>query len=445
LKQLDELVTQKLSEILSKHGRPPLTDAKLCENLLKDYCGEYKEEIALLVFAVRQRIPSDLLASHDGLPRDMLRALLVKRLRKDRVVSEGAARWIVDSWWQAIRTLLREEAKQDSSLPLDNLPQTIRSSLQKPTEFGVIAQSQKAIRTVACSPFGDDVAFAGDEGLIHLWNFHSRETRVLGTSEGPVSSVAYSPNGVLIASANESTQQGRSGVRVWDLRSGEMLDLGECGEQSPSIAFSPGGKSLACASADSTGVLRVWNLQTGQMRVLKDPAGGSSSISFSPDGKSIAAADAARMNPAIRLWDLETGTARTIGGSRRQITSLAFSSDGKSVASGSWDETLCLWDVQTGQGRVLGKNCSCICCLAFSPQGEKIAACSLDGRIRVWNLETTRSQTIGTCNNVNAVAFHTGSKVLITGSADGTVRLWNAENGLTGSSKTVTRLRPRGR
>ena len=426
MKPLDELVTQKLSEILTKHGRSPLTDAKLCENLLKDYCGEYKEEIALLVFAVRERIPSDLLASHDGLPRDLLRALLVKRLRKDRVVSEGAARWIVDSWWQAVRTLLREEAKQEP-LPLDSVPSANGSSSERqPIVFGVVAQSQKAIRTVACSPFGDDVAFAGDDGLIHLWNFHSRETRVLGTSDGPVSSVAYSPNGVLIASANEGTAQGRSGVRVWDLRSGEMLDLGECGEQSPSIAFSPGGKSLACASAESTGVLRVWNLQTGQMRVLKDPAGGSSSISFSPDGKSLAAADAARMNPAIRVWDLETGTARTIGSSRRQITSLAFSSDGKSVASGSWDETLCLWDVQTGQARVLGKNCSCISCLAFSPEGEKIAACSLDGRIRVWNLETTRSRTIGTCDNVNAVAFYAGSKVLVTGSADGTVRLWNA-------------------
>jgi WD40 repeat protein len=431
LKQLDDLVTQKLSEILSTHGRAPLTDAKLCENLLKDYCGEYKEEISLLVFAVRERIPSDLLTSHDGLPRDLLRALLIKRLRKDRSLSEGAARWIIDSWWQAVRTLLREEAKReddrDSSLPAESVSPTIRSSPEDPPpEFGIVARSPKPVLTVACSPFADNVAFAGDEGLIYLWNFQSRETRVLGSTEGPVSSVAYSPNGVLIASANEGTDQAGSSVRVWDLRSGETVNLGECGEQSPSLAFSSGGKSLACASAEPTGVLRVWNLQTGQMRILKSAAGGSSSISFSPDGRRIAAADSARINPEIRLWDLETGTARSIGSSRRQITSVAFSSDGKSVASGSWDETLCLWDVQTGQARVLGKNCSCICCLAFSPAGEKISACSLDGRIRVWNVETTRSRTIGTCDNVSAIAFHTDSKMLVTGSADGTVRLWNA-------------------
>lgn len=426
MKQLDELVTQRLGEILSKHGRQPLTDAKLCENLLKDYCGEYKEEISLLVSAVRERVPSDLLTSHDGLPREMLRALLVKRLRKDRSLSEGAARWIVDSWWQAVRTLLREEARRDGdfSSSVESVSSTSGSSGEQSLKFGVVAESAKSIRAVACSPFGDDVAFAGDECLICIWNSHRRETRVLGECDGPVSSLAYSPNGVLIASANEGKDLRRSSVQVWDLRSGEMVDLGECGEQAPSIAFSPGGKSLACASAETDGLLRVWNLQTGQVRVLKSAGGGSSSISFSPDGKSIAAADAARINPAIRVWDLETGTARTIGSSRRQITSVAFSADGKSVASGSWDETLCLWDVQTGQSRVLGKNCSCICCLVFATEEGKIAASSLDGGIRVWNLRTMQSRTIGTCHNVNAVAF-LANKALVTGSSDGTVRLWN--------------------
>ena len=82
MKRLDESVPQQLGEILIKHGHALLTDPKLCENLLKDYCAPYKEEIALLVLAVRDRVASDLLVSQDGLDRDLLRALLVKRLRK---------------------------------------------------------------------------------------------------------------------------------------------------------------------------------------------------------------------------------------------------------------------------------------------------------------------------------------------------------------------------
>jgi hypothetical protein len=49
LKRLAESVAHKLGEILIRHGQPAFTDPKLCQNLLKDYCGDYKEEISLLV------------------------------------------------------------------------------------------------------------------------------------------------------------------------------------------------------------------------------------------------------------------------------------------------------------------------------------------------------------------------------------------------------------
>ena len=110
MKRFDESVPQQLGEILIKHGRRPLTDAKLCENLLKDYCPEHKEEIALLVLAVKERIASDLVVSQDGLHRDLLRALLVKRLRKAHSLNEGDARWAIESWGIAIRAFAKSRA-----------------------------------------------------------------------------------------------------------------------------------------------------------------------------------------------------------------------------------------------------------------------------------------------------------------------------------------------
>ena len=67
MNSFDENLPRQLGEILIKHGLSPVSDAKLCENLLKDYCPEHKEEIALLSLAVKERIPSDLLVSQDGL------------------------------------------------------------------------------------------------------------------------------------------------------------------------------------------------------------------------------------------------------------------------------------------------------------------------------------------------------------------------------------------
>ena len=283
MKRFDENVPRQLGEILINHGRSPLSDAKLCENLLKDYCPEHKEEIALLSLAVKERIPSDLLLSQDGLQRDLLRALLVKRLRKGRALSEGDARWAVESWSIAVRALARAEAKLSPQVA--EVSSQFNPSNPSPRP-GVVARLTKAVGSLAVSPVDHAIVFGGDDCLIRHWNPSSGAMTILSECEGPVLSLAFSPNGVLVASA--------SAGRGWivDLQSGEAMLLGQVGEQSPSLAFSPGGKSLAATSAGSPCKIHVLNLQTGVTRVLKGAWKGSTSISFSPDGRTIAAADA---------------------------------------------------------------------------------------------------------------------------------------------------------
>lgn len=407
MKRFDESVPAQLGEILIRHGRQSLTDAKLCENLLKDYCPEHKEEIALLAMAVKERIASDLFVSQDGLQRDLLRALLVKRLRKARSLNEGDARWAVESWALAIRAFGRaKDSFIDGELPQTTEPNSSNSW----SRFGVITQSSKAVRSLAVSR--DMIVVAGDDGSIRLLQPHSNT--ILRNCDGPISALAFSPNGVLIAAAIGTR------IEIVDLQSSEVTLLGQTGKQR-SLIFSPGGKSLAASSTDPPCEIRVWNLQTGGMRVLKGDWKGPASISFSSDGRTIAAADSDLSNASIRLWDVETGTARVLGRSTRQITSVAFLPDGKRVVSGSWDETVRIWNTQTGESRTLGENCSCISHIAISSDGERIAASSLDGRIRVWDIQTGRSRTIGQCYGVNAIAFTTA---VVTGSEDGTVRLW---------------------
>lgn len=399
---------QQLGEILIKHGSSAITDARLCENLLKDYCPEHKEAIALLALAVKERIASDLLVSQEGLDRGLLRALLVKRLRKARTLSEGDARWAVESWGLAIRALARAESKPivNTDLP----PLTNPNPLNPWSKFGVVEQCSQPVRSLAVS--SQSIVFGGDDGFIRLLQADS--STIVKESDGPVVALAFSPNGVLIASASGSA------IELLDLESRQAAPLGHTGKQ-PSLVFSPGGKSLAASSTDSPCEINVWNLQTGGMRSLKGKWKGPSSISFSPDGRTIVAADSDLSNPSLRVWDVETGAARVLGRSTRQITSVAFLPDGNHIASGSWDETIRLWNVQTGEARILAENCSCITRLAISPDGERLAASSLDGRIRVWDIQTGRSRTIGECYGVNAIAFTTA---VITGSDDGTVRLW---------------------
>jgi len=432
LKRLDETVPRKLGEILIAHGHSSLTDARLCESLLKDYCGEHKEEISLLVLGVKERIAIDLLVSQDAVEPDVLRRLLTTRLRRNSSLSDANARWVVNSWARAIRTLASANREATSAAavstvsasvaPADHSEQSATTRHWKP---GVIYEGEAGMRSVDFGPLNDMIASGCDDGGVRICDAAGR-IRILEQGAGSVSVVRFSPNGVLLATVREDKLAGRSQVRVWDLQSGEPLDLGEVGNRSPSLAFSPGGTRLACASAERDGVIRVWNLQTGQTRVLKGPWGGPSSISFSPGGDVIAAADATLSDVPIRLWDLDTGSAEVLGHCNRQISSVAFSSDGASVASGSWDETVRLWNIRTKQPRILGHDCSCVVCIAFSSQGDKVAACSIDSKIRIWGLSDGRSHTIGLSDNVNDVVFSPDAKVLATASSDGTIRLFDA-------------------
>ena len=433
MKRLDEIVPHKLSEILIAHGQASLTDARLCESLLKDYCGEYKEEISLLVLGVKERIAIDLLSSQAAVDRGVLRSLLTSRLRRHNSLPEGDARWVVDSWSVAVRALTRASVavapeNASSAVTVDG---RTPSATPRPRTFGIILQSRTAMRSVAFSPLNDSVASGADDGYLRLWDAQTGKVRVVEQCAGAVSCVSFSPNGVLLATINEEAPDA-SRVRLWDLGSNEPLDLGEVGSRLPSLAFSAGGTRLAAASAEPEGLIRVWNLQNGQTQTLRGAWGRPTSISFSPDGKMIAAADATLSHTAIRLWNLDNGAAEVLGHCRRQITTVAFSPNGVNVASGSWDETVRLWNVSTKRAKTLGADCSCVCCVAFSPEGDEVAACSLDGRIRVWNVETERSRIIGTCDNANDLAFSFDGEVLATASADGTIRLWNTRTSTNG-------------
>jgi len=115
--------------------------------------------------------------------------------------------------------------------------------------------------------------------------------------KGNIKQIAYSPNGMHLAAA------GSAGIWIYDVTiHQEVALLTENTGPVSGIAFSPDGSTIV--SGYSSADILVWDAETGEhLKTLKGHTGGVSSVAFSPDGKVLASG---RTDGTILLWDFST-------------------------------------------------------------------------------------------------------------------------------------------
>jgi WD40 repeat protein len=145
-------------------------------------------------------------------------------------------------------------------------------------------------------------------GGLTLWDVESGRSRsISGAQTGSMTSVAFSPDGGLLAAAGPADRN----VRLWDPSSGRLhLQLADHVGGTTSVSLSPAGRRLASAGND--GMVRSWKATTGEpLTRLDGRSSWLSQVAFSADGRTLAAAGG---DSHIRVWDLddieETGADR---------------------------------------------------------------------------------------------------------------------------------------
>jgi WD40 repeat protein len=108
-----------------------------------------------------------------------------------------------------------------------------------------------------------------------------------------------------------------------------------------SMAFSPDGTLLAAASEN--GVLDLYSTSSlTRIASLRDVLLGFHSVAFSPDGARLAAGSNGR--EAVKLWSGDSfDDVATLAGQGSFFTDLAFSPDGNTIGARNWGGTIHLW------------------------------------------------------------------------------------------------------
>jgi eukaryotic-like serine/threonine-protein kinase len=276
----------------------------------------------------------------------------------------------------------------------------------------------------------------------YLWRLcHASHRLTLAGHTGGVTSVAYSPDGKMLASASIDTT-----VKVWDTATGQPLATLQ-GQPATvfCVAFSPDGKTLASAGgksspapADGSGdqSVRLWDVDTWKEKaVFTGDWGAIRSLEFSPDGKTLAAGtylrEADKVDGLVKLWDLATGDVRaTLRGHEEVVMSVAFSPDSQKLASSSaWtNPRVKLWDLTAEPPRVLYE-WEGAWSVAFSPDGQTLAAtmpAGADGKVKLRDVATGSETAVyqPRAADISSVVFAPDGKTLAMCCADRTVRLW---------------------
>jgi Protein of unknown function (DUF1036) len=99
---ISDIPRQELCILVANFGRGLCDDPQRCEALLRDYCGTYRREITLLVNAMREQVPAELMSTEGKVPYEILRSRLVKKLEENLAITTEAAQWSVDAWAAAL-------------------------------------------------------------------------------------------------------------------------------------------------------------------------------------------------------------------------------------------------------------------------------------------------------------------------------------------------------
>lgn len=283
-----------------------------------------------------------------------------------------------------------------------------------------------AVNSVAFSPNGMYVASGSVDGTARVWEVATGNEIARNSHWDIVRHVAFSSDGKYVIS------QGFSRTHVWDSTTGIEADPINAVIEAPA-ALSPDGKYVV--SGDSDGIIRVWETTKDFELARMHLDGKVSGIAFSSDGKYVVSGSS---NGSVLVSEIATG------GEIIRLTHwgiedfVAFTPDSKHVIFRNYDGVVSVWDIATDSEAHFDTTIASM--VVFSSDGRYIAADSWDyygggvfqdslDTIRVWETATGNEISDMAQDLITIIAFSPNGQYIASGGWDNTVHIWETTTG----------------
>lgn len=247
------------------------------------------------------------------------------------------------------------------------------------------------------------------------------EKVLLTGHDGPINTIAVSPNGKYIVSGSCDKT-----IKIWDMLTGKELNtLTNHNDWINSIVISKDGRFIVSGSDD--GIVRVWDLFTGKaMQVVMKRFNEVLSVSISVDNRSVAFGCA---DGSVFLNDIaRKRILRIFKEHSDSVNSVIITENNRYLISASDDGRIIVRDLFIEKTmHILNLDGKPVYTLSASPNSKFLVSGHYEGKIIIWDLKTGKQLKMLTGHNlrVNSISLNYEKGLIVSGSYDRTVKLWS--------------------